>query len=57
VGLGGFHDGFLAAAAVAVLAVAVAWTIRADAAATMVPRRPREPVGRAEASAAAPGSR
>ncbi len=41
-GLDGFHDGFLAAAAVAVLAVAVAWTIRdADAAATMVPRRPR----------------
>ncbi len=56
VGLGGFHDGFLAAAAVAVLAVAVAWTIRdADAAATMAPRRPREPVARAEAPAAVPG--
>jgi EmrB/QacA subfamily drug resistance transporter len=39
-GLDGFRDGFLAAAAVALLAVAVAWTIRdADAAATMVPRR------------------
>jgi hypothetical protein len=43
VGLAGFHDGFLAAAAVAVIAVAVAWTIHdADAAATMVPRRRQE---------------
>lgn len=39
VGLAGFHDGFLAAAAVAVLALAVAWSVRdADAAPTMIRR-------------------
>ncbi len=40
--LRGFHDGFLAAAAVALGTVAVAFTVRdADAAATMVPRQRR----------------
>jgi EmrB/QacA subfamily drug resistance transporter len=42
--LAAYHDSFLAAAAAALLAVAVALTIRdADAAATMVPRRPSRP--------------
>jgi EmrB/QacA subfamily drug resistance transporter len=54
-----YHDGFLAAAAVAVTAVAVARTVRdADAAATMVP--PRRRGGHAaqakEASAGAPAA-
>jgi hypothetical protein len=41
VSLAGFHDGFLAAAAVAILALAVAWPVRdADAAPTMIRRGP-----------------
>jgi len=54
VNLTAFHDGFLAAAAAAVLAQAVALTVRdADAAATMVPPRGRSAVNEATEPAAA----
>ena len=51
-----YHDGFLAAAAVALISVLAARTVRdSDAAATMVPRRRAQHVRRSPSASAVPG--